>query len=71
MRLALVWAGIAAYFFLFWFAVDLATAMIATFFLVMIGLRYTLVLMVQTSARQSRPDQSQPGVANRNHPPGR
>ena len=74
MRLLWVWGGIALYFFVFWYAVqDVAAAAICTFFLVLIGVKYTFAyITAQASADRSRTDQSPPedfGPANRNHPP--
>lgn len=66
-----VWGGIAAYFFVFWYAVaDLGAAVACTFFLVMIGLKATVAAMARSSIDQSQPDQSPlPEAANLNREP--
>ena len=72
MFLKLLWGGIAAYFFVFWFAVgDLGLAVACTFFLVLIGLNMTrLALKALASENQSPPDQTPPlEAANLDRPP--
>lgn len=69
-----LWGGIAAYFFLLWFAVeDLGMALIGSGLFVFIGLKITFVLIKDRSlARQFQMDQtSQPPTvpANQNQRP--
>ncbi len=74
-----LWGGIAAYFFLLWFAVDdLGTALIGSGLFVLIGLKITYVLLKDRSlARQFQQDRTPDPVpqlgypANRNCPPER
>ena len=73
----ILWCGIAAYFFLFWYAVgDLALTAICTFFFVGIGLKMSFaILRDRALIRQSQPDLPEPepetdlGAANLNQPP--
>lgn len=75
MTLRVMWAGIAAYFFLFWFAVgDLGVALVCTFFLIVIGLQITkaaIRAVAPSSDRQFRTEAQREaeGAANRNAPP--
>ena len=69
MSLRVIWGGIAAYFFLFWFAVeDLGLAVACTFFLVVIGVRMTFA-MIKAPASEDRCRPEQPLPANQNQPP--
>ena len=76
MNLFALWGGILAYFCIFWVAVeDFALAVICTFLLVLIGLRYTIATIMAREAdrrfqrdRMMREEQHPPEVANWNQP---
>lgn len=68
MRLRWLWACLAAYFLVFWFAVaDLGLAIACTAFFAFLLARYSLSVMAHSLGRQSLPDQSP--AANLNRPP--
>ena len=71
MKLKTMWFLIAAYFFLFWFAVgNLGTAMACTFFLILFAMRITLATVkARSSVNQTHPVSDPPGVANWDFPP--
>lgn len=70
MRLRWLWACLAVYFLVFWYAVgDLGLAFACTAFFTFVLTRYSLAVMAHSLGRQSLPDQTQPVAANLDQPP--
>lgn len=71
MRLRWLWAILAVYFLVFWYAVgDLGLAIACTAFFTFVLTRYSLAVMAHSLGRQSLPDQTPPlQAANQNREP--
>lgn len=71
MRLRWLWAILAVYFLVFWYAVgDLGLAFACTAFFTFVLTRYSLAVMAHSLGHQSLPDQTPPPqAANLDQPP--